>query len=202
MNAVGVHAAIMVSSFSAYRYDPSYVPEVYREYPGRSRVVTPVDPTDPAIDDVVARWAATQGARRIRIILREGMRMEPDHPGLSRTLNTAARHRLPVNLLCWGMLDKGAAIIRRFTDTVIVVDHLGLVQPVRPPVPTDVWAELPKLLAVAQYPNVRVKASGACTMSHQQFPYDDIWGNVLRVIDAFGGDRCMCGTEWTRTIQS
>jgi L-fuconolactonase len=64
----------------------------------------------------------------------------------------------------------------------------------------DVWADLPKLLALAQYDNVRVKISGACTMSHQPFPYDDIWDPVLRIIDAFGLDRCMWGTEWTRTI--
>jgi L-fuconolactonase len=45
-----------------------------------------------------------------------------------------------------------------------------------------------------------VKISGACTMSLQLFPYDDIWDPVLRVIDAFGLDRCMWGTDWTRTI--
>src|SRR5215469_12639904 len=63
-----------------------------------------------------------------------------------------------------------------------------------------VWADLPKLLALAQYENVRMKISGASTMSHQPFPYDDIWEPVLRVIDAFGLDRCMWGTDWTRTI--
>ena len=200
MNAVGVDGAIMVSSFSAYRFDPSYALEVYRAYPDRFRVVTPVDATDPAIEDVVARWAATDGARGIRIILREGMPMAADHPGLLRAFSAAARHRLPVNLLCWGILDKGTAIVRRNPDTVIVVDHLGLLQPQRPPVPDDVWAGLPQLLALAQYPNVRVKISGACTMSHAPFPYHDIWDNVLRVIDAFGLDRCMWGTDWTRTI--
>ena len=30
-------------------------------------------------------------------------------------------------------------------------------------------------------------------------PYDDIWDPVLRIIDAFGIDRCMWGTDWTRT---
>jgi predicted TIM-barrel fold metal-dependent hydrolase len=53
---------------------------------------------------------------------------------------------------------------------------------------------------LAQYANVRVKISGACTMSHQPFPYDDIWEPVLRIIDAFGLDRCMWGTDWTRAI--
>ena len=67
MGSVGVDGAIMVSSFTAYKYDPSYALEVYNTYPDKFRVVTPVDVTDPAIDDVVAKWAATKGARCIRI---------------------------------------------------------------------------------------------------------------------------------------
>src|SRR3954467_5079493 len=63
MTKVGVDGAIMVSSFSAYEYDPSYALEVYNKYPEKFRVVTPVDVTDPAIDDVVANWASTNGAR-------------------------------------------------------------------------------------------------------------------------------------------
>ncbi len=200
MNSVGVDGAIMVSSFSAYEYDPSYALEVYNTYPDKFRVVTPVDATNPAIDDVVAKWAATPGARGIRIRMRDGLPMDADHPGLNRAFAAAAKHDLPVNLLCWGILDKGLPHIQRHRDTVIVIDHLGLLQPARPPVPADVWADLPKLLALAQYENVRVKISGACTMSHQPFPYDDIWEPVLRVIDAFGLDRCMWGTDWTRTI--
>src|SRR5262249_42016668 len=47
MNSVGVDGAIMVSSFSAYEYDPSYALEVYNTYPDKFRVVTPVDATDP-----------------------------------------------------------------------------------------------------------------------------------------------------------
>jgi predicted TIM-barrel fold metal-dependent hydrolase len=200
MDTVGVDAAILVSSFSAYRFDPSYALSVYAAYPERFRVVTPVDATDPAIDDVVARWAATKGAVGIRIILREGMPMDPADPGLNRAFAAAARYGLPVNVLCWGRLDLGLEVVRRHPDTVIVIDHLGLLQPAKPPVPAEPWADLPKLLALAAYPNVRVKISGACTMSLEPFPYNDIWDPILRIIDAFGLDRCMWGTDWTRTI--
>ncbi len=201
MDGVGVDAAVMVSSFSAYRYDPSYALEVYNAYPDRFRVVTPVDTTNPAIDDFVAEWAKTKGTVGIRVRLVDGKPADPADPGVTRTFAAAARHGLPVNFLCWGHLDLGAAFIRRNPDTVIVVDHLGLLQPYKPPVPADVWADLPKLLALADCPNVRVKISGACTMSHQPFPYNDIWEPVLKIIDAFGLDRCMWGTDWTRTIQ-
>src|ERR1041384_7044540 len=133
MNHVGVDGAIMVSSFSAYEYDPSYALEVYNTYPDKFRVVTPVDATDPAIDDVVARWAATPGARGIRIRMREGLPMDADHPGLHRAFAAAAKHGLPVNLLCWGIIDKGLPHIRQHPDTVIDLDHLGTLQPARPP---------------------------------------------------------------------
>jgi L-fuconolactonase len=62
MDAVGVDAAIIVSTFNLYRYDPSYTLEVYAQYPERFRVVKPIDPADPAVDDVLADWAKTKGA--------------------------------------------------------------------------------------------------------------------------------------------
>ena len=46
MGEVGVDGAILVSSFSMYRYDPSYAVEVYNKYPDKFRVIRPVDPED------------------------------------------------------------------------------------------------------------------------------------------------------------
>src|SRR5438105_15924163 len=62
MNSVGVDGAIMVSSFSAYEYNPSYALDVYNTYPDEFRFVTQVDEAAPAIDDVVEKCAATPGA--------------------------------------------------------------------------------------------------------------------------------------------
>jgi L-fuconolactonase len=197
MDAVGVDAAVIVSSFNLYRYDPSYALEVYQAYPGRFRVVKPVDPTDPAIDDVVADWAKVKGAVGIRIMLRDELLSDPADPRLNRAFAAAGKNNLPVNFLCWGRLDDGAELVKRNPDAVIVIDHLGLLQ--TDPPAAEPWAELPKVLALAAYPNARIKISGACTLSRQPFPYDDIWDPILKIIDAFGIDRCMWGTDWTRT---
>ena len=199
MDAVGVDAAIIVSTFNLYRFDPSYALEVHATYPDRFRVVKPIDVTDPAIDDVVAAWAKTKGAVGVRIMLRDELLSDPDDPRLNRGFAAAGKHGLPVNFLCWGRLDHGTELVRRNPDTVIVIDHLGLLQPNQPPPLAEPWADLPKLLALAAHENVRVKISGACTLSRQAFPYDDIWDPVMRIIDAFGLDRCMWGTDWTRT---
>jgi L-fuconolactonase len=198
MDAVGVDGAILVSSFNLYRYDPSYALEVYAAHPGRFRVIKPVDVTDPGIDDVVIDWKRTKGAVGIRVMLRDGGTTDPADPGTNRAFAAAGRHGLPVNFLCWGKLDQGTALVSRNPDTVVVIDHLGLLQPFKPPAAAEPWADLPKVLALAKYPNARIKISGACTLAHQPFPYADIWDPVMRIIDAFGLDRCMWGTDWTR----
>ena len=199
MDAVGVDGAVIVSTFNLYRFDPSFAMEVYATWPDRFRVVKPIDVTDPAIDDVIGAWARTKGAVGVRIMLRDELLSDPDDPRLNRAFAAAGRHGLPVNFLCWGRLDQGTEVVRRNPDTVIVIDHLGLLQPNQPPPFAEPWADLPKLLALAAHDNVRVKISGACTLSREAFPYNDIWDPILRIIDAFGIDRCMWGTDWTRT---
>jgi predicted TIM-barrel fold metal-dependent hydrolase len=53
---------------------------------------------------------------------------------------------------------------------------------------------------MAAHDNIAVKISGACTLSHEPFPYKEIWDPLCRVFDAFGFSRCMWGTDWTRAV--
>jgi L-fuconolactonase len=201
MDAVGVDGAILVSPFSMYRYDASYALEVYRAHPNRFRLVKPVDPTDPAVVETIADWATTEGTVGIRIFLRDNASTDPADPAINRVLATAARHSLPVNMACTGRLDQARQLAARNPDTRLVIDHLGLPQPQQPPPPAEPFADLPQLLALAPHGNVAVKISGACTLSREPFPYNDIWDPLCRVFDAFGIERCMWGTDWTRAVR-
>jgi predicted TIM-barrel fold metal-dependent hydrolase len=200
MDAVGVDGAILVSPFSMYRYDASYALQVYAAHPTRFRLVKPVDPTDPAVVDTIAEWAATKGTVGIRVFLRDEASTDPADPAINRVLATAAQHSLPVNLACRGRLDQAGHLAARNPNTRLVVDHLGLAQPHEPPPPAEPFAELPQLLALAAHDNIAVKISGACTLSRGPFPYNDIWDALCRVFDAFGFERCMWGTDWTRAV--
>jgi predicted TIM-barrel fold metal-dependent hydrolase len=201
MDAVGVDGAILVSPFSLYRYDASYAREVYARYPGRFGLVKPVDPNDPGVEDTIAEWAAADGTVGVRIMLnREGVSEDPADPGINRVLATAARHSLPVNMLVWGRLDQARGLAARNPDTQIVIDHLGLQQPFEPPPPADGFADVPRVTALAELPNVAIKITGACTLSHEAFPYPDIWDPLARIFDAFGLERCLWGTDWTRAV--
>ena len=200
MDAVGVDGAVLVSPFAMYRYDASYAVDVHAAHPGRFALVKPVDPADPGVVDTIADWAAKDGAVAIRIMMIRGVSTDAADPGINRVLAAAARHSLPVNLLCWGRLEQVGQLAARNRNTMLVIDHLGLQQPFEPPVPAEPFADLAKLLALASHDNIVVKITGACTLSRVPFPYDDLWDPLGRIFDAFGFDRCMWGTDWTRAV--
>ncbi len=200
MDAVGVDGALLVSPFSMYRFDASYALEVHAAHPNRFGLIKPVDPADPAVADTIADWAATNGTVGIRIMMRGEVSPDPADPGINQVLDAAARHSLTVNLMATGRLEQAGQLAARNPDTQLVIDHLGLPQPHVPPAPDQPFADLPKLLALASHDNIAVKISGACTLSHEPFPYNDIWDPLWRIFDAFGFDRCMWGTDWTRAV--
>src|SRR4029453_625520 len=132
---VGVDGAIFISAFSMYRYDASYAVEVQRAHPDRFAIVKPVDPEDPAVGDVIADWKQTPGAVGSRVMLKKEAKREPNDPGLDRILRAAVKHDLPVNILCWGNVDAGTALIDRHPDTRFIIDHLAILQHRTPPAP-------------------------------------------------------------------
>ena len=201
MDAVGVDGAVLVSPFSMYRYDASNVLEVEAKHPDRFCLVKPVDPNDPAVADVIADWKGKKGTVGVRVLMRDDVSADPADPGLNRVLMAAAKHSLAVNLLCTGRVEQARQLAARNPNTRIVIDHLGLQQPLEPPAPAQSWADLPKVLALAAHPNVAIKITGACTLAHEPFPYRDIWDPLGRIFDAFSLDRCLWGTDWTRAVK-
>jgi L-fuconolactonase len=200
MDEVGVDGAIFISAFGLYRFDGSYAVEVQKAHPNRLAIVKPVDPDDLAVADVIADWKKTPGAVGIRIMLPKESGREASDPGLDRILQAAARIDFPVNILFWDNLDVGTALIDRHPNTRFIIDHLGILQPRVPPAPPEPWADLPKVLELARRPNAVIKVSGACTLSKQPYPFADIWDPLARVFDAWGFERCLWGTDWTRAF--
>ena len=200
MDAVGVDGALLVSPFSLYRYDASYVLEVYAKHPSRFGLIKPFDPQSKTVADEIAEWAATPGVVGARVMLaREPF--QADDPGLNRIFAAAAQAGIPANVACSGKLPLLRELARRNPHTQVVIDHVGLAQPQEPPAPPEPFADLANVVSLAALDNVAIKISGACTLSHQPFPYPDIWEPLGKVFDAFGFDRCLWGTDWTRAVK-
>ncbi len=200
MDAVGVDGALLVSPYTMYRYDAGYVLEVYAKHPDKFGLIKPFDPRSEAVADEIAEWAGTPGVVGARLML-TARSPEADDPGLNRILAAGAKAGIPVNVLGWGKLSLLRELARRNPDTQVVVDHVGLIQPFGPPAPSEPFADLAHVVALAECDNVAIKISGACTLSHQPFPYQDIWQPLGKIFDAFGFARCMWGTDWTRAAE-
>ena len=198
MDAVGVDGALLVSPWSMYRYDASYALEVHQRHPARFGLIKPFDPRDDDVAEQVAEWAGKPGVVGARIMLSNDS--SADDPGTNRILAAGARHGLPINLLAWGQPSLLTELARKNPNTQLVLDHLGLSQPFEPPPPAEPFSDLKQVLALAQCDNIAIKISGACTLSHQPFPYEDIWPPLGEIFDAFGLARCMWGTDWTRAV--
>lgn len=201
MDKVGVDGAIFISAFSLYQYDASYAVEVQKAHPGRFAIIKPVNPDDPGVADVIGEWKKQPGAVGVRIMIPEDSPRKATDPGIDRICQAAAKYDFPVNMLCWDNLDTGAAIIDRHPDTRFIIDHIGILQPRTPPAPEQPWADLPKVLELAKRQNAVIKISGACTLSKQPYPFDDIWDPLARIFDAWGFERCLWGTDWTRAFE-
>ena len=201
MDNVGVDGAILISPFSMYQYGGRYAVEVHRAYPGRFALVKPVDPDDPAVAEDISDWKKTVGTVGVRIVMiKEPARVPKDEGGFDRIARAAARHDFPVNILCWDNVDQGTALIDRHPDTRFIIDHLGIMQPSTPPAPPQPWADLPKVLELAKRKNAVIKVTGACTLSREPYPFPDIWDPLARIFDAWGLERCLWGTDWTRAF--
>ena len=174
MDAVGVDGALLVSPYSMYRYDPSYAIDAHAKHPGRFALIKPFDPGSEAVADEVAEWAALPGVVGARIMLTYG-ELDADDPGIDQILASGAQAGIPINVMCTGKLPILREMARRHPETRLVVDHLGLAQPRKPPAPPEPFADLADVVSLAEYDNVVIKISGACTLSHQPFPYPDIW---------------------------
>jgi predicted TIM-barrel fold metal-dependent hydrolase len=200
MDEVGVDGALLVSPWTLYRDDASYALEVLRDHGDRFALIAPFDITRPDVGDSVAAWAVTPGAVGVRLVTWKTPADGAADPGVTAVLTAAGRAGVPVCVLSWGRMGFVDELARAFPDTMIVVDHLGLVQTFRPPPPPDPFGDLDSVLALAAYPNITVKVTGACTLSHQPYPFEDLWEPLGRMFDTFGMSRLMWGTDWTRAV--
>ena len=200
MLAVGVTRALLVSPWTLYGSDTSYVVEVADKHPDRFALVAPIDPYEDGAAAEIVTWATIPAAVGVRLMAGVTKGFQPDHRHVRSAVLAAVSAGLPVCVFCPQRLWIIEDLARLYPDAQFVLDHLGLVQPLRRPAPDDPFADLGRVIALASYPNIAVKVTGMCTLSHRPFPFDDLQEPLGRLLEAFGIERCMWGTDWTRAV--
>jgi predicted TIM-barrel fold metal-dependent hydrolase len=198
MDRVGVDAALLVAT-SHYGWDNSYSVEAAQKAPRRFAVIGRINPAASDVEEQVAAWKANPVAAGLRIlILSDAHRDQLTGGSFDRLLRAAELNELPMTVFPAGYLPAIAPAAERFPRLQWVIDHLGISQPPLMTPDPEPFQRLPELLALARYPNVAVKISAVPALSRQMYPFADLWPFLHRVIDSFGPDRLMWGSDWTR----
>jgi L-fuconolactonase len=198
MDAAGVAAGVLTPQ-GVYGFDNGFELEARAAAPERFAAMGWVDHRRP---DVGAALAADQarGMAGLRLLgLSERAWERGDADG---ALAACARLGLPVALWLPHPVPPGfEAAVARHPELPFLIDHLGVGH--APPglgwAPEDPWERLPAVLALARHPNVYVKLTGAPALSHEAYPFRDIWPRVRRIVEAFGARRVLWGSDITRT---
>jgi predicted TIM-barrel fold metal-dependent hydrolase len=196
MNEAGVERAVLVPpSWEGDRNDLSL--EAAAAHPDRFAVMGRFDPDAPDARAVIEGWRKQPGMLGMRFTFHTPVLLPPLVDGrMDWVWSAAERLGIPIMLLAHHrhahLIDGVAA---RHPGLRLVMDHLGLKNGDKD---ETAFAELDKLLALAQRPNIAVKASALPTYTDDAWPYRRLHPYVRRVVDAFGPQRTFWGTDWSR----
>ena len=194
IDATGVSRTVLVQTIHSLP-ETRWFLELAGEHGCIAGVVGWVDLTDPGVGDVLDELRA--GTKLVGI--RHVVQGEPDDDWVVRADVLRGLAELPGRGLTFDLLflprhlKHVPTLARRLPDLPMVIDHIA-----KPPIKAgrfDGWRE--DMAAAAAFPNVCCKLSGMITEAdHQRWKPADLKPYVEHVIDCFGFDRVMFGSDW------
>ena len=195
MDEAGIDAAVI--------HPPGWDPnsdqlavEAARQHPNRLAVLGKFPLDRPESRSLVDGWKQQPGMLGLRFALLQPNQQSWMTDGTMDWLWPAAeRAGLPVALLAANFMTEVGQVAERHPGLKLIIDHLGRVGG---KTDDEAFETLPELLALAKYPNVAVKASGAPSYSSAPYPFSNIQNYLRQIYDAFGPQRMFWGTDITR----
>ncbi|KAG0614585.1 hypothetical protein M758_6G188200 [Ceratodon purpureus] len=198
MAEAGVDGAVIVQPIN-HKFDHSYVSSVLKMYPEKFVGMCLADPTE-----------GGGGVKELeRLIVKEnfsGVRFNPYlWPSGQKMTNEvgkamfakAGELRVPVGFMCFkGLMlhvDEIEELCREFPRTTVLMDHLGFCKPPLTEEEAEAWN---RLLNLSKYSQVHVKLSAFFRVSREPFPYNDTWPLLKQLLESYGAERLMWGSDF------
>jgi predicted TIM-barrel fold metal-dependent hydrolase len=203
MAACGVAKAVAIQTSTFYRWDNRFVRDTVKAELGADGAdakrptptwltgVCTLDPDNVHSPDVFAHFIERCGIRGMRSIPAADGRL--DHPGVEALWRTARDYGVVINALVRVQLaDQLAALLQRFPDLNVVLDHC-----MNPNFKTPDWQETVRIVrALARFKNLHAKLTFMPTDSAEEFPFADTHEACGEIIEAFTPDRCVWGSDF------
>lgn len=196
MDAAGVGQALAIQP-RVYGYDHAYLFAALASLRQRLRVVPLLNAVRPSNVEEMEALVARGGVAGFRVI---ALDPEPAHwllgPDAMRLWSRLVEIGLPIGLL---IAPEQLAIVNSLAERQpglrIVIDHLAGIEAEGWPV----WG--PVLLGLSRLPNAYVKLSALGHLSREPFPYEDLHSPVQALLDTFGPERLLWGSDWPHVYE-
>ncbi|MDA1055739.1 MAG: amidohydrolase family protein [Planctomycetota bacterium] len=190
MKAAGVRYVTAIQTSTFYRWDNRFTSDSARDNKDFMIGVMTLDPDDPDSSRQLERYVKHFNVRGMRSVPAASGRL--DDPGVERLWATAEQLGIVINALV--SRDKRGeleTLIQRHAKLRVVIDHCLNLEAGPTLEPT-----LAEMLALAKLPNVHAKLTFIPTGSAEAYPCRDMHDACHAVIEAFGGQRCVWGSDF------
>jgi predicted TIM-barrel fold metal-dependent hydrolase len=191
MDKAGVDRALTITA-GFYGWDNSYALEELKDNADWLAVGVLVDPTDPQAPNTLQAHVDA-GACGLRVQQHLFYHRSLDDPISTPLFNKAAELDLTVDINAtheeYGAVESR---LRQFPNTRFILDHCGYVSGDRMPKPNAVAP----VVDLARYPNAYAKLTFLPLAGTQGFPFADAHWMIRKIVDAFGPQRCLFGSNF------
>jgi predicted TIM-barrel fold metal-dependent hydrolase len=170
-----------------------------RDYPGRFAIMGALPLDDPRSRERIATWRQQPGMLGLRYtFLHDPMRRRLHEGAFDWLWAETEKQGVPIATLATDSLEELGRIAERHPGLRLTIDHLGGRGGLTTLKDHAAMEHMPRLLALAKYPNVAVKATGAPGYSAEAYPYPTMQTYLRQIFDAFGPHRMFWGTDITK----
>ena len=165
-----------------------------RNYPGRFAIMgsVPLDQADSRAR--IATWRDQPGMLGLRYtFLHDPARSWLADGTIDWLWAEAEKASIPIATLATDSLTELGRIAERHPGLRLTIDHLGGRGGLTTLKDAAAMTHIPQLLALAKFPNVAVKATGAPGYSAEPYPYPTMQTYLRQIYDAFGPHRDVLG---------
>ena len=188
--ANGVKAVCAIQTSTFYRFDNRYICDSARAHPDWIAGVCTLDPDDPHSPGLLQQFVRDYRIRGMRSIPAKNGQLS--HAGVRALWKTGLEQGIVINLL----IDRDKApeaeiLLNEFPGLRVVLDH-SLNLKAGP----EFEAILADVVRLSRHKNLHAKLTFLPTGSTSGYPCADMHAACLKIIDAFGPERCVWGSDF------
>jgi len=187
-NGVTSVCAIQTSTF--YRFDNRYICDSALANRSWIAGVCTLNPDDPHAPGMLKHFVEKYGVRGMRSIPAADGKL--DHPGVRALWKAGLETGIVINVLVGReKADQVDRMLRDFPKLRVVLDHC-----MNPKAGADLGRTIAEVARLSRHKNLHAKLTFLPTGSATGYPCADMHASCMKIIDAFGPDRCVWGSDF------